>query len=114
MEDKDIELEIIRRRIMRELMSQTRKPRKKILVEVITSPGCPYCPIALRIAKEVSKKYDNVEVREISVVTPYGREKALKHNIMGTPTILIEDNVEFIGVPDPLEFEMKLKEYLKK
>ena len=111
--DTDPELEIIRKKLLLEMFQKKKSTKKKkIVVEVITSPGCPYCPIALNIAREISKKHPRVEVKEVSVVTQYGREKVMKHNILGTPTILINDKVEFVGVPDPKEFERRLNQYL--
>lgn len=110
--DSDLELEMIRKRLLLKMLQKKKTSKKKILVEVITSPGCPYCPIALKIVREVSRKYPQVEVKEVSVATPYGMEKAMKHNVLGTPTILINDNVEFVGVPNPKEFEKKLNQYL--
>ena len=111
------ELEMIRRKKMLELMKRmsgvkVERPKPKAVIEVITSPTCPYCPIALQIAREIARKYRGVEVRELSVATPEGREKAMRHNILGTPTILINDKVEFIGVPSPIEFERRIKAYL--
>jgi len=113
MED-DLELKIIRNRLLQRLMTRSKRAKRKVQIKIITSPRCPYCPIAVRIANNIAKKYPEVEVREVSVVTPYGREKAIKHNIMGTPTILINDNVEFIGVPNPEELENKIIKYLEK
>ncbi|WP_457751969.1 thioredoxin family protein [Thermococcus sp.] len=110
------ELEIIRRKKMLELMKRTGmievKPKKKVVIEVITSPGCPYCPRALGMAKELEKKYEGVVARELSVSTPEGRRKAVEHNLLGTPTILIDNNVEFVGVPDFAEFEKRVGEKL--
>jgi len=111
------ELEMIRRKKMLELMKKAGmievKPKKpKVVIEVITSPGCPYCPIAWAMAQEIARKYDGVIAKEVSVATPEGQKKAMDHNIMGTPTILINNRVEFIGVPNFAEFERKVRQYL--
>ncbi|USS39887.1 thioredoxin family protein [Thermococcus aggregans] len=111
------ELEMIRRKKMLELMKKAGmievKPKKpKVIIEVITAPGCPYCPIAVQMAKELEKKYEGVVAKEISVATPEGQKKAMEHNIMGTPTILINNRVEFIGVPNFAEFERRVRQYL--
>ncbi|CAD5243998.1 thioredoxin family protein [Thermococcus camini] len=110
------ELEMIRRKKMLELMKRAGmievKPKRKVVIEVITSPGCPYCPIAWAMAQELGKKYEEVVARELSVATPEGQRKAMEHNIMGTPTILIDNGVEFIGVPNFGEFERKVREKL--
>ncbi|AAL81581.1 glutaredoxin/thioredoxin-like protein [Pyrococcus furiosus DSM 3638] len=108
---------MIRRKKMLELMKrmgiiEERKPKKKVIIEVITAPGCPYCPIAVQMAREIEKKYPGVIVRELSVATPEGRRKAMEHNILGTPTILINNRVEFIGVPRFIDFERRVRELL--
>lgn len=110
------ELEMIRRRKMLELMRRAGmievKPKRKVVIEVITSPGCPYCPIAWAMAQELERKYEGVIARELSVATPEGQRKAMEHNILGTPTVLIDNRVEFIGVPNFAEFERKIREKL--
>lgn len=113
------ELEMIRRKKMLELMKRAgmieEKPKgPKVVIEVITSPGCPYCPIAWAMAQELERKYDGVVARELSVATPEGRKKAMEHNIMGTPTILINNRVEFIGVPSFADFENRVREYISR
>ncbi|MCA6213833.1 MULTISPECIES: thioredoxin family protein [Thermococcus] len=111
------ELEMIRRKKMLELMKKAGmievKPKKpKVIIEVITSPTCPYCPIAWAMAQEIARKYEGVIAKEVSVATPEGQRKAMEHNIMGTPTILINNRVEFIGVPNFAEFERRVRQYL--
>ncbi|ALV63556.1 Thioredoxin [Thermococcus sp. 2319x1] len=111
------ELEMIRRKKMLELMKRAgmieERPKKpKVVIEVITSPTCPYCPIAWAMAQEIARKYEGVIAKEVSVATPEGQRKAMEHNIMGTPTILINNRVEFIGVPNFAEFERRVRQYL--
>ncbi|MDV3104234.1 thioredoxin family protein [Thermococcus waiotapuensis] len=110
------ELEMIRRKKMLELMKRAGMIEgnngPKVVIEVITSPGCPYCPIAWAMAQELERKYDGVIARELSVATPEGRRKAMEHNILGTPTILINNRVEFIGLPNFAEFERRVRELL--
>jgi len=111
------ELEMIRRKKMLELMKKAGiievKPKEpKVVIEVITSPTCPYCPIAWSMAQEIARKYEGVVAKEVSVATPEGQRKAMEHNIMGTPTILINNHVEFICVPNFAEFERRVRQYL--
>ncbi len=110
------ELEMIRRKKMLELMKRAGmielKPKRKVVIEIITSPGCPYCPIAWAMAQELERKYEGVVARELSVATPEGQRKAMEHNIMGTPTVLIDNRVEFIGVPNFGEFERRVRKKL--
>ena len=108
---------MIRRKKMLELMKKAGmievKPKEpRVVIEVITSPGCPYCPIAWAMAQELERKYEGVIARELSVATPEGQRKVMEHGIMGTPTILIDNKVEFIGVPNFAEFERRMREKL--
>ncbi len=64
------------------------------------------------MAQEIARKYEGVVAKEVSVATPEGQRKAMEHNIMGTPTILINNRVEFIGVPNFAEFERRVRQYL--
>ncbi len=84
---------------------------REIVIEVITSPGCPYCPRAVEMAKRLTEKYGVVS-RELSTSTPEGMEKAARHHIMGTPTVLINDEVVFIGVPEFDKFEEEIRRRL--
>ncbi|RLG17067.1 thioredoxin [Nanoarchaeota archaeon] len=72
--------------------------RKKVLIQIITSPTCPYCPLAVEMAERVSKALD-VDFEEVSVATQKGLELARKHGIMGVPAILINGKLAFEGVP---------------
>jgi len=71
---------------------------KKVLIQVITSPTCPYCPLAVEMAERVSKAL-GVDFEEVSVATRKGLELARKHGIMGVPAILINGKLAFEGVP---------------
>nr|WP_240910970.1 thioredoxin family protein [Thermococcus sp. MV5] len=108
---------MIRRKKMLELMKkagmiEAKQKKPKAIIEVITSPSCPYCPIAWAMAQEIAKRYNGVVAKELSIVTPEGQRKAKEHNILGTPTILINNHVEFIGVPNFAKFENRVKRYL--
>jgi len=57
---------MIRRKKVLELMKKAEmvesKPKKpKALIEVITSPSCPYCPIAWAMVQEIKTRWCNSE-----------------------------------------------------
>jgi len=58
-------------------------------VEVFTSPTCPHCPSAKKLAHEVAKEMDDVVVKEMSTATHEGSRKAKRYGIMSVPTIII-------------------------
>ena len=98
-----------REEIMNDLKGNSTSKNSKVKIEVITSPGCPHCPKAVKMAEELSNSYEKVESQEVSITTKKGKEKAKKHRIMGTPTVLANDEVVSVGVPDPKTFENKIE-----
>ncbi len=77
----------------------------KVKVEVFTSPTCPHCPAAVRLAKSVEERIpDVIKVVETSSGTHFGFQRMKKFNIMATPTIIISgpaihDKIGFRGTP---------------
>lgn len=72
---------------------------RPIQIEVLTSPSCSYCPLAVNMVKEVANSLPDVIAFETSVSTQEGYKKAVSHGISGVPTILINNKVAFVGVP---------------
>ncbi|MGM5484830.1 MAG: thioredoxin family protein [Nanobdellota archaeon] len=72
----------------------------KAKVEVFTSPTCPHCPSAVKVAKEITAGREDAETEEMSVATNEGRSKAQKYGIMSTPTLIINgpEHPEPIGM----------------
>ncbi len=73
-------------------------------IEVYTSPTCPHCPHAKKVADEVAKNRDDVKVIEISTGTKNGQKKARNNNVRSVPTIFvtsseIEDKIGHVGTP---------------
>lgn len=62
----------------------------KTKIQVFTSPTCPHCPGAMKIAKEVSKERDDVFVEELSTATPEGSKKAMQFQISTVPTVFVK------------------------
>ncbi|WP_292460683.1 MJ0307 family thioredoxin [Methanothermococcus sp.] len=85
-----------------------------MLIEVITSPQCPHCPTAKRVVEEVVKKVscDDIEVKYIDATEDPGTVK--KYNIMAVPTIVIDGEVAFVGIPSSEELEKYLREKLNR
>lgn len=75
----------------------------KSKIEVFTSPTCPHCPTALRLAKEVESERDDVKVIETSTGTQQGHRRAEQFNIMTVPTVFVKgpkhDIIGFRGPP---------------
>jgi len=76
------------------------RERNTVKVEVFTSPTCPHCPSAIRIAREVAREFQGqVRVIEVSTATPSGSRRARKYGIMSVPTVIVTGpgSVESLG-----------------
>ena len=61
-----------------------------VKIEIFTSPTCPYCTSAIKIAKQVAKEYNGkVKVIETSTATGKGARRARKFGIMSVPTVFV-------------------------
>ena len=70
-----------------------------IVIKVLTSPTCPYCPQAVRMVKEIVNRDPNIIAIELSVTTPQGYNEAVKFGISGVPAIIINDRRVIHGLP---------------
>lgn len=70
-----------------------------VLVEIITSEGCGFCPIAIETCRKVVQEFPQVQVKEISTSTKEGMRKSKNLDITTVPTILINGEIRFHGVP---------------
>ena len=82
---------------------------KVISVQVFTSDECPYCPKAMEMVKEVSKKYKEVVWTQTSIDKFAGRKLALNFGIPAVPAIAIDGKLIFIGIPSTNEFEQEIQ-----
>ncbi len=68
-------------------------------VVLLTHKGCPVCPSVRKFWEDLQKRC-NFDYKHIEVYTPEGLELLRKYGIRSVPTTLIDQKVEFIGVPD--------------
>ncbi len=61
-------------------------------LKVFTLPTCSSCPAVKTVVAEVAQKL-GVDYREIDMATGEGAAEGLKYQIMGTPSIAIDDDV---------------------
>ncbi len=83
-------------------------------IEVFTTPNCVYCPYALDIVTKVASGFQNVSVEEVDISKPVGRIRAMSYGVEGTPTIVVNGLVRFVGVPDPAELTSVFEQELEK
>lgn len=80
-----------------------------VKLEVYTSKTCPYCPMAVAAAEDAVKELgDAVEYEHLDV--DENMDKVRKYQIMSVPTVVIDDEVAFIGAPESDELISKLRE----
>lgn len=79
-----------------------------VKLEVFTSQSCPYCPMAVDAAeKAVAELGDDVEYEHLDVNE--NMDKVQKYRIMSVPAVVIEEEVAFVGAPEPEELIRKLR-----
>lgn len=69
-----------------------------VKVTLVYAKWCTVCPTAMKLWKDLKSKYD-FEYEEVDVDLPEGKAIAEKYSVHGVPTTIIDDKVEFIGVP---------------
>ncbi len=61
-------------------------------LKVFTLPTCSSCSVVKAIAAEVAREF-GVGYREINMATPEGLNEGLAHDIHGTPSIMMDEEV---------------------
>ncbi len=61
-------------------------------LKVFTLPTCPTCPVAKVVASEVAQKL-GIVYREVNMATKEGLDEGLAHEIISTPSIVIDKEV---------------------
>ncbi|MCS7108231.1 MAG: thioredoxin family protein [Sulfolobales archaeon] len=89
----------------------------KVHMEVIVTPTCPYCPYAAFLTNMFAFEAHKSNNRNIvsDVVEAYENpDIADKYGIMSVPAIVINGEVEFVGVPDETELLSRIYEKVQK
>ena len=68
-------------------------------VVLVRADWCPVCPQAESLWQGLKESY-SFDYQEIDISSKDGEALVEKHSIMSVPTTVIDDKVEFIGVPD--------------
>ena len=72
-------------------------------VEVLTTPGCSNCNVLEKMLEKLGVKYDLVDVTEKP-------EYLEKYPIFTAPGLVINEKLEFTGIPKYDELEKKISE----
>lgn len=82
-----------------------------IMIKLLTSPTCPYCPKAREVLREFTKQEKDVIAMELSVTTDEGLKEALRFGISGVPAFIINDREVILGVPRLSELRRVVEKY---
>jgi len=85
----------------------------KVKVEVFYSPFCLHCPAAIRLVRDVCRKFRDVEIEEVNCLGDSGTERAIKYQISFVPTIIINGKTKLIGPPREEDLVKAIENELK-
>jgi thioredoxin 1 len=71
----------------------------ELLIELFTSPTCPHCPGAKKVAENVVRQIHGALLIERDVSIPENAEVAARYGIQGVPTLVINGKYQMVGVP---------------
>ena len=71
-------------------------------VEILTTPGCSNCSVLEKLLDELNVKYNLIDVTEKP-------EYLEKYPVFTAPAIVINNNLEFTGIPKKKDLLEKLK-----
>ena len=78
-------------------------------VQMVYTKYCVYCGPTKAMFKALREKH-KFEYEEIDAETPEGQKLVQKFNIMAVPTVIVDDKVVFIGLPNKDKAEAAVKE----
>ncbi len=81
----------------------------KIILEILSSPGCYHCAEFKKYWESVKNQFPDVEMREIDLTGDKGQEMVQKYMIMASPGIIINGELFATGGINKEKFEAKLK-----
>ena len=71
-------------------------------VEILTTPGCSNCSIVEKLLDEIGISYDIIDVTE-------NPEYLEKYPVFTAPALVIDNKLEFTGIPKKQELLAKLR-----
>lgn len=76
----------------------------RVKISVFTSPTCPHCPSAIKLANEIKHADGMINVIEYNSGNSKGQKQARKFGIMSVPTVLVKgssfpNSIVFRGTP---------------
>ncbi len=69
-----------------------------VKVQLVYTKSCIYCPAVKSMFKDFKKQY-KFDYEEIDAMSPEGQKLVTKFSIMSVPTIIVDNRVRWVGVP---------------
>lgn len=86
----------------------------KILIQELTTPGCPHCAQAKKfLEEEIKQKFPDVEIQYIEVMSQEGQELVQKHMIFSSPAIFINGELVSTGGINKDDIKRRIEVLLK-
>lgn len=94
-----------------EVKTKLAEVRKKVHIQVLVTPTCPYCSMAVRTAHKFAIENDNITADMVEMVEfPH---LAQKYMAMSVPKIIINDASDFVGALPPEHFVEEILKALR-
>jgi len=78
-----------------QIKEKLKKVSKPIHMQVFTTPTCPYCPQAVRLAHQFAIENPSIRADMVDVVEfPFLGER---YTVMGVPKVVINETINFVG-----------------
>jgi len=84
-----------------------------IKVTLIRPDGCAHCKAVKATLEGMKSDYPDIEVEEVDMLSPEGREAVQKYGILSSPGILINDEFFAFGGATEEQFREKFDEIKK-
>jgi len=62
---------------------------QKSIIELFSSPTCPYCPRCITMLKELEQERNDIDAIYYSTLSEKGKTKLEEYNILTVPTFII-------------------------
>lgn len=69
-----------------------------VKVQLVYTKSCIFCPAAKQIFKDLKKNH-KFDYEEIDAISPEGQKIVSKYSIMSVPSVIIDNNLKFVGIP---------------
>lgn len=69
-----------------------------VKVQLVYTKSCVFCPTAKQMFKDLKKQY-KFDYEEVDAMSLEGQKMVAKYSIMSVPTIIVDNRVQWVGVP---------------